>query len=258
MTEQYWFFTAYFAMFIVSPMLNSFVNKADSRMLKIFLLVMMLLGVLSCVWDPFYLDSGYSFAWFCQLYIIGATIKKYKIPQRFSKRFWGWCVLSAFLITWLPKILFKLVNVNIFNIPFEKIGSLLISYCSPTIIIMAIGFVCIFERIKINKFAKTIIRFLSPATFSVYLIHDNNYVRGIFMLNRFVFVNDYNPLLMVLMVILCALAIFVTCVFIDKIRALFFNILRIDKLAEKIESVIRLVIKSILHLSDKVFEICQK
>ena len=30
-TQQYWFFTAYFAMFLVSPMINMFVHRADEK-----------------------------------------------------------------------------------------------------------------------------------------------------------------------------------------------------------------------------------
>lgn len=245
-TTQYWFFTAYFAMFIVSPALNLFVHKADSRMLKLLLGVTLFLAVLSCVRDPFYLNAGFSFAWFCQLYIIGATIRKHNIAEKFSKHFWGLTVIVALLITWIPKILSRLVGTNIGEVLFARIGGMLISYCSPTIIIMAIGFVCIFEGIKIREFIKTIIRFLVPATFSVYLLHENYYIRELFIGERFVFANNYHPFLIVLIVVLSALAIFLACVVIDKIRALLFKILHIDKLAVRIERVIKVIIGRIL------------
>lgn len=248
-TKQYWFFTSYFAMFLVSPMLNFFVNKANVKMLKISCIVILFFAVSALFKDPFSLNNGYSFVWFSFLYLIGASIKKYDITKKLSNRFCVLCITAALMTTWLLKVVCESVNIEIFGVSFSKLGNLLISYCSPTIYLMAIGVVCIFEKIQTKDTLNRIISFFSSAAFSVYLIHDNNYIRKLLISNNFTFANDYNPVIMISIVLLSAIGIFLVCVLIDKMRTLLFHVLRIKILSEKTEQFIKWIIRRFLVFS---------
>lgn len=231
--SQYWFFTSYFAMFLISPTLNLFVHKARDKMLFIFILAFVFLSVFSLKGDPFVLNKGYSFIWFSLIYIIGAIIKKYDIPRKISLLWSVSFIVVAIFTTWITKIVLH------FNaMPSSKDENLFISYCSPTIIIMAICLLCIFSKLKISK-VHGLISFFASSAFSVYLIHDNLYIRNILMSGRFAFINEQSAFLLPLLVLCCAAGIFLVCTLIDKIRILLFDLCRVKKLCCSVESLIK-------------------
>lgn len=241
--NQYWFFTSYFAMFLISPALNLFVHRARGKMLFIYVIAFLFLSVFSLKKDPFILNRGYSFIWFALMYILGAIFKKYDIKSKVSLIQSLVLIFIPTLITWLTKVLFHFSKI--------KTEDLFVSYCSPTVVAAAAGLVCFFSKIEISKCQK-FISFLASSAFSVYLIHDNIHFRNLLMSGSFAFINDYNTLLLPVFVLISALIIFVVCTLIDKVRILLFDICRIKSLCSCGEKLIK---KAVNFLYKKVIRI---
>lgn len=234
-TSRYWFFTAYFATFIISPALNLFVHKANNKMLFIVSLAILVFCCCSTVMDPFILTGGYSFIWLSLIYILGAIIKKTDIINKVSNKKITVLLTVCYLLTWLSVVISRFIGLPTI---FEKF---LVSYCSPTIVIAAICLFCIFAKFRINRVNK-VITFFASSAFSIYLIHDNIHIRELFIEGFFEFINNLNVAVIPILVITMALGIFVICTLIDKVRILLFNICRVKMLCEKVEKIIKRIV----------------
>ncbi len=233
-TDKYWFFTAYFVMFLVSPLLNFFVHRAGKRA-DVATALFVVLGMTfyptlfklftGNTTDIFGLDGGYSYVWFCGLYLLGALIKKYGIHEKLSKAKLLWALLITYIVSWAVKV---------FVAPlWGGMNDVVDDYISPNTLFVAVLLFCLFAKISTGpKFSK-FIGFLVPSVFSVYLIHDNKNIRDFFIGGRFAFVAELNPALTVAIVLGAVTGIFLVCILADKLRILIFKLLRIEKLAEK-------------------------
>ena len=235
-TTQYWFFTSYFAMFLISPALNLFVHRARGKMLFVFVVAFIVFCVSSLKADPFILNRGYSFVWLSLIYVLGAIIKKYDIKSKISVIGSLALVFIPTLITWLTKVL-----IHFFALSLIKYENIFISYCSPTVVTSAVGLFCLFAKLNISKCRK-LISFFASSAFSVYLIHDNLNFSKLLIEGRFAFINDYRALLIPVFVLAFALAIFVLCTLVDKVRILLFNACCVKMLCEKLEKIIKIIV----------------
>jgi len=237
---RYWFFTAYFGLFLLSPILNVLVYKSSLKQDIIFLIVFSLFSTVSVLRDTFSLLGGYSVIWFVFMYLIGAIIKKYDLTKLLSQTRWCIIVLCAFIVTWLSKIVLYFSNSSF----LQNQSGVLIDYTSPTIVIMAIGLLALFSNITCHSFTK-IISFVATSAFSVYLIHDNFFVRTYLIAKIHSVVDGFNFVLLALSIIGSVAVIFLSCILIDKIRICLFKIIRIDTLSKHIEDFVKTKINTL-------------
>ena len=231
----YWYFSVYFGLFILMPILNAGVNALTEK--QAYITVFLLAGVFSlCAIfsgvvvsaDVFNLNSGYSVLWLCVLYIIGGCIGKYDMLKKIRSVYLG----IGYAVCVIFTLAFKLV--------IEKLGigrgaGILINYISPTILISAVCLLGLFSRLKTNETAEKIIGFFAPASLGVYLIHDHPLIRAKLMHNRFESLTDKNAIVMAVSVIGLAVGIFIVCSLVDKLRIALFNKLRIKEFVSKID-----------------------
>ena len=239
----YWFFAAYFGMFLLMPVLNLFVHKGDRKMHFLFLLALTLFCCVSLVLDAFTLSRGYSVFWLVLLYVLGAIIKKYNLPEKLSKKAWLLLILGAFLITWLPIAILPLTKISL----LAKKSDLFATYISPTTVLMAIGWLCFCAKTSCKKPIISITTFITPSVFSVYLIHDNPHIRLNWFSQLHTLCEGFSTSLLVLFVLGCALAIFLACVLIDKVRVLLFRLIRLDSAEYKLADLTKKVINSLYN-----------
>lgn len=240
LSGQYWFFTAYYAMFLLSPVLNFVVDKAEKQMVVIGCFTFLLFSFFEIISGVFLLNNGYSFVWFSCIYMIGAFIKKYDVPNKVSTRLALLTMLCAILITWLPKAIFEIFSIDI--IGFDRLSGMLISYCSPTIVCVALCWLCVFVKVRTNHKLNRVISWLSPSVFAVYLIHDNVQTRSLLILDRFRILTEYNPFVMFFIIEIAVFVIFAGSILIDKIREMIFRLLRVDTLSEKAEKTVKSIV----------------
>lgn len=213
-TNRYWFITCYVGLYLLHPFLNCIAtNVTKKQYLYLLFLLVGMFSIYSFKGGTF--TGNGSLLWFITLYFTGGYIRKYGIPWS-VKQSVGLYVASA-LTTYLGLNVHLLIKGNFFS-------GTLIGNNSPSVFLGSVALFCIFKDMKINeKCFQKIIQFLAPATFGVYLIHDNNFVRPYLwhdLLNvKQYLASDYFFLFFI--GIVCV--VFVGCIGIEKMREALFK-----------------------------------
>ncbi len=223
--KQYWYFSAYFGMFLLTPVLNAAIHSVPRRLMRLLLLLVFLfyslVPILLSTWDwgwsvpdVFRIDRGYSVLWLALLYLLGAYFSKYRSFQNLPR--WGALLIyvGGVLITYADKI-------------YGESG-VWVNYHAPGVLIGSVALFFVFSGLKLNR-AEPLIKFAAPLAFGVYLIHDHQLVRKAVMAKRFVHFTNFHPLAMLGAVLLTALCIYLVCTLIEWGRSLLFRVLRVDR-----------------------------
>lgn len=221
--KQYWYFTAYFCLFLFLPILNSGINNISKKQHKMIIIALLFIySVWGTFWDTnvFGLGGGYSCIWLMILYIVGAYFGKYNIGKNFNPIL----ALAGYFISAIITFICKINNYG-----------LLVSYTSPTIVLEGIFLLLFFKNLQIPEKAKKIINMISPLAFSVYLIHVNYFVWNYWFKNRYLSFLEFEPVKLFFAIMLNAIIIFVICIMIDSVREFIFKKLKLKKLLEKLE-----------------------
>ncbi len=161
LTTFYWFVTSYVGLYIVSPILNAFIEKASKRQYTYVLIAFFLFQTIFG-WrnSAPYFQRGYSAFSFIGLYLLARYVKLFYY-QSINKLTGG--VLYVLSVSANTIFFFLMVR---FNIPIDPYV-----YVSPIVIIGALGLLLFFSRIKIgtNKY----INFIAKSAFAAYLLHQN-------------------------------------------------------------------------------------
>jgi surface polysaccharide O-acyltransferase-like enzyme len=170
--SQWWFASTYFVLYLISPYLNKLLNTLDKKSYQRFLA---LLTFCWCIIPTFLSVTWQSneLLWFIYLYSLAGYVRLHA-SESSVKGTTLIAVSSALaVLTFLSAVVFDILGTKTaffgrhatFFYDMQKIPVLLIS------LLMFVGF------LKIDIGYKPIINIISSATFGVYLIHDNKYVR---------------------------------------------------------------------------------
>lgn len=234
--NKYWFFTQYFALFLVIPFLNTLLadKKTALRVLVIGTFLLSITRVLALGADLYFTNGGYSFLWFVMLYCWGGYLKLYGVSEKITnKTAILLLIVSVFMIA-SSKIILSYLTTERFG--EERYAGILIGYNSPFVLLSAICWVVLFSRIKINagsrrvKIAETV----SAATFGIYLIHENPAFRSNVISDRFIGFAGDPAGLMIIKVLGVAALVFLACFCVDLLRSWLFKLLRIKKISNAV------------------------
>lgn len=244
-SQLYWYFTAYVALYLLSPFLNQLVISLSDKWAKYFLLIAMILfSIVPTFWekDLYFVNYGYSAAWLIILYLVGGIIRKYYSQNTRRKRI----LLVGYILNVLFTLFTKLgIEYLVGRNTFSMFGSnFLMNYNSPTIVFAAICLLLLFANLNVKKYVKPI-AFLAPVTFGVYIIHSHPIIWDEFMANRFVGYVNLHPIILVGAVLLTALVIFLICSFIDYVRIKVFNVLHVFYFCKNMDDKITAAVKKI-------------
>lgn len=238
MSQRWWYFTAYFALFFLMPALNFVIEhlpQRDARRLVtgciVLFSVMPVLSVLPGIRggdDLFGTDNGYSVLWLAVLYLIGAYIRKYEpFSGMKTKTLLLWYGIMT-LITWC--------SMNLIQIASEALlgeyhpGGWLVGYPSPTVLAAAAGLFIAVKRADIEgPRLRRFVHAVSGLSFSVYLIHEHPVIRETLMMGRFMWMAKLHPVLLLPVLAVSAALIFTVCCLLDLLRAGLFRLLRIKE-----------------------------
>lgn len=241
LNHKYWFFSAYFVLFLFRPLLHSAVDHLSQRQLKVTLVsLVLLLGLFASLYtsltstDSYGINRGFSAWWMMVLYLVGAYIRKYD-PFSNTKR---WRYLLIFFLTAAVSTALKLLvqyyairkmhNVRYFN-------SMFTNYNSINLWIGALCLFLFFRGLKLTPLISRVVAFLTPMTFSVYLIHDHPLIRTRIIKTAFLPLGRLSTPLMLLSALGVSVALFLLCSAIDYVRLLLFRLLRIRKRLDRLE-----------------------
>lgn len=235
--KQYWYFSAYFGLYLLSPFLNRLIKGLTRKEMKwMCISLFIVFSLIPTVFkqDPFDTGYGYSVLWLVVLYVMGAYIMLYNPLAKinFGKLLGIYAVCVG--ATWLSKLLIGgLTSVMLGEV---KYSGYLISYTSPTILFAAAALFMAFIRMRFKKRITRLLCMISPLSFAVYLIHEHPLVREyVIPYERFSTFGEFNPLLMVIIVLGVAVLIYLACIAIEKMRVEIFGLLRVRSLVEKID-----------------------
>lgn len=230
--SQYWYFTAYFGMYMLVPVLNAAISSMEKNLHKKLCFVIFIFFTLMPITfknDFFRTSNGMSTFWLSLLYIVGAYFGKYGIDRKkYSPLFCGIGGISCSLLLTI------IVVYHSYKIGLET-GTVTgqfdyLFYTNPLTTLESILFLMCFAQLKFNdEVIRLIIKWLASSSFSVYLIHVQPIIFDFRFRGKFPFLSQYNALTMSLLVIMWAILIYVACTILDKIRLLVFKLLHIDE-----------------------------
>ena len=195
--SRYWYFTAYFGMYLFLPIVNKGIASLSQKEFK--LVVMSIVGIF-VIWrdyknprkDIFKLHSGYSLLWLLSLYIIGAYIGKYYVIYSGLKKY-IYCFICIFIYSSISYTYYKVYFNELYlgNGYYQRRIVFLLKFMlndrfdSLLFITQAITVCLFFMQIHYNKYLAKVICFLGPLAFGIYLIHIhpiilNNVLHNIF------------------------------------------------------------------------------
>lgn len=230
---EYWFVSAYIAMYVLVPVLNLLINSISRR--QLFGVVCILVSVFSILNSILPLSQimgvkgfGQSMVFFVVLYIIGAFLRLYIDKGQWRnytyKIFW---VSILFMNLWHLLTTFGITTMGINILNNERAQFLikfLFYYNSLPVLIASITLFHIFRGIAISNIkCLKIIKVLTPLVFGVYLIHDNPHIRDYVWMGL---KNLHMPQpLLPIATILYTIVVFLLCLAVDYIRFLLFNLI---------------------------------
>lgn len=208
-----WFPTGYIILFVLSPILNSFIESKSEKELGKYIICFYLLSTLGGYvlgWKDF--NTGMSALSMCGLYLIGAYLRKNSLKIFSFKAKYDLMIYFG--------LGFGMVVLNMLLLHFRIYASPY-GYLNPIVIAMSIYLFLFFKKINIGS--NRIINFLSASAFSIYLFHCNIYTGdNISQTWRDINMN-FGILSSLLIGFLSFTAIYLFCTLIDQIRILIYK-----------------------------------
>ena len=208
---SYWFVLAYTCLYIISPILNIFLEYTDKRTCLAVIIFFFIFQTLYSFMTggATFLRRGYSTLSFVGLYILINYIKKY---VDFKKLRAG---LYYIILTVLGSIIVLLAKY--FECGF--ITSRFFDYSNPIVIASSILLLLFFSKLK---FQNSIVNYIARSCFAVYLLHCNSFLWDIYLESiQCIVVNHTLSEYLLLFPIL--LMWFIAAVVIDQLRLLLWS-----------------------------------
>ncbi len=235
--DVYWYFTAYFCLFLFSPFLNRLVESSSSALLRRLLCTMLIAySIIPIAFNSEFanIEKGYSFVWLSAMYLLGAIIKKNGFSPKYKN---GWNFLGYFIfvvLQWLSGLAIGFVSNHFLGGSVPE--TYLLRYNSPLNIGASVFLFLFFLKLPCkNTTLRKLIHFFAPVSFGVYLLHEEPLIRETFFTDKFKFLLDYPSVLVIPAVIGCALAVWLFGSLIDHVRLSVFNLLHIRQLCVLLE-----------------------
>lgn len=253
---EYWFISAYIALYLLAPIMNILLNKLTKnqfRYLVIMLLIM--LGVVKLFFNP----SGIFAAGMLpvlMMYIIGAYIKKFVDIKPKKQYFIKYVLLTIIFV--LIYILVSVVSMAITNEglyrAFRRFLIEFREYNSILIVIMTIFIFMKFKTMTIkSKLFSKLITVIAPSVFAIYVIHQSINIRDTMWLHMGImdYANSWGLLPYILG---CILGVFVACLAIDLLRrGLYYLLKKVSFIQAGIDKINGLINKLNLRLNHYLY-----
>ena len=181
--DGWWFASTYFVLYLFTPFLNLFLQNLEKEKYK------KLIGLMSVCWCiiPTFstkLFQSNDLIWFVYLYTISGYIKLWcndKVFQLKSKTYFKYAVILVVLV-YLTTITFDIAGIK-FGVFYDH-STYFYSQNKLPILLISLFLFLGFKNLQNIKYSKVINTF-SSATFGIYLIHDDDYVRNFLWCNVF-------------------------------------------------------------------------
>ncbi len=228
--DEYWYFTAFFLVNLVSPLVLSAVRHVpESALKKLAILIVLLFSFYATfVAGKEKIVFQQSFAWILILYFLGAVIRKCRIGEKIKAyRLWLVIVICIVMtVLWhflMPEIAVGRAEWHYYQLHDNT---------SPTVLIPAICYVILFSRIKAGNRLRKFSEFFAPCVFAAYLLNTQPLVYNEILMMRFAPLAGINPPVVFVIVFLYAAAFVVIACLLDKVRLALYKLFRINRLVD--------------------------
>lgn len=174
-SNKYWFVSVYVMMLFVSPLLNIVLNKMNKEQhFRAICASIMIFSVLPIVlfWSKGVLSDGKDIMWFLTLYIIAAYIRKYDVQIKNK------AVIKFFLISIIGTVLLETSIKGFAQLIHIPTPEKIMFFNNQFFILSASVLLFIGARnISMNRVSNMLAK-MGGFTFGVYLLHDNDLLRG--------------------------------------------------------------------------------
>lgn len=215
---DYWFVKAYLLLFILSPMLNTFVENVSREQFKTLLIGFFIFQT-AYGWlfeGVFYIYKGYSTISFIGLYLLARYVKIYRPRIAHFNKYHD---LLIYLFCTLMTTGFAVVMLKVGNKDWAQAA---FYYCSPLVVIASLYLVLFFSKIKIHsQFINTI----AVSAFAVYLFHCQSQLFHYYKMFISQWYNNSNIIVFLSYTILFMIAVFIASLLLDKVRIICWNAL---------------------------------
>ena len=208
LTSLNWFIRAYAALYILSPVLNAFVEKASKRQ---FACTLVAFFIFQTIWGwtgaAKFIEYGFSTFSFIGLYLLARYLNIYG-NQKLTA--WGGVF---YIISVLLNILGFYLCV-LWNIPIK-----FLAYVNPLVIIGAVGLLLFFNGLKIKP--SRAVNWVAKSAFAVFLLHTNpNIYRTIFQPFIKNIYDSYSGVECLSVIFTALLSIYIIAILLDQPRKL--------------------------------------
>ena len=170
---SYWFVQSYLLLYVLSPLLNAFIDRADERQLATYV------GTFYAFFLPLWLmgnsdvANGYSTLSFVGLYLLGRYLRLYgaqrlaRIRTRWFAALWVGLWAVGTMAIWGTAMWGTQASVH-------NLIQRLTAYSAPSVIVGSVALLLVASRLKLQSRA---VNWLAAGSFSVYLTHQQLYLR---------------------------------------------------------------------------------
>lgn len=220
LTQWDWFVKAYIVLYIISPVLNAFIESTNKKKYQIVLLFFFLFqSVYGWLTQAvgFYV-YGYAPLSFIGLYLLARYI--YLYSPKFSQM-----SRSFYIYGYLGITLFMAIFCFVDSMDGEssRLMNGMFTYYNPLVILSSLCLLLYFSKLS---FQRKLINWVAASSFAVYLMHMNPNIAVPYFqpLMRKIY-EYYDGIFYLIVVALCLLLIFMLSVLIDQIRIITFKYL---------------------------------
>lgn len=171
--SRWWFASTYFVLYLLSPFLNRFLNSLNKKDYFKFLLL------LTTIWSviPTLLAQSWqsnALLWFVFLYSCSGYVRIHMNINKYKSKYFFIFAAVLILLTYCSVVIFDILGLR-FSF-FANHATYFYAMERLPIFLVSLMLFCGFLTLKINY--NFTINIISSATFGVYLIHDNYYIRN--------------------------------------------------------------------------------
>lgn len=165
--NEYWFIRVYFMLMLISPLINSTLKSIPSDK-YIYLLSLLTIIEVYALWmmQLYNKDTGVSLYNFIYLYILGHSLNKFRISQKYTTTTLSIVGIASLSVN---MVINALTLWYFSNDHGGYMNSYTYNYCNPFTIIMC---VCIILLLDKHKFHNKTINSLASASLGAYLLQD--------------------------------------------------------------------------------------
>ena len=204
----YWFFKAYLALYIISPVLNAFVEHSTRKQME-YVLIGFFTFQSFFSWlinGVSWIEWGYSLPSFAGLYLLARYLHVYK--PKFTQFH-----LRTDLCLYLGFVLFN--TLAAFFLKQIGKGSWLFAYSSPLVIMGGVFFLLFFSKLTLKN---RIVNWIAVSAFSVYLTHSNSYLGKYYCGTILSWFNECSTRTFIVYTVVLIIGVYIVSILLDKIR----------------------------------------